>query len=365
MEMLFVMLLRKKDQPYPYYAISYPPFPSTESSTQTTMTTISMQLPDDAEPGDVLTFSVQGQPMEIIVPVGSKAGDILEIQVDSNERTDDDTEDLITKLDLGEGRILELSSELPKEVELEEMNDENDGTYALPWWSGIEMARRWNEFELDVAPRRVLELGSGLGLVGMSFAAKRLSKDATILLTDLPSAMQLLNHNIERNESLFPCKLHARPLRWAIEDDDNDNHNMPPYDCILGSDLLYNVEMVPPLVATIKRLLHPTRGVFLLGVRWRKPELERDFFRDTGLDWTLLPSSSGCQLSWQEFGNPSNEKSNLYFHQTQISIQGKPKALADITDEETKQLSTVEFEAWERAHIQIYIGKRRRARSTV
>jgi hypothetical protein len=123
---------------------------------------------------------------------------------------------------------------------------------------------------------------------------------------------------------------------------------------------LYNVEYIPHLVATVKRHLHPTRGVMILAVRWRKPALEREFFQDTGLEWTLLPStttSGSCPLSWKDFGDPSNTQSNLYFHQTQISVQGKPKAVADITEDETKQFTTDEFEAWERAHIQIYIGK--------
>ena len=320
------------------------------------MKTISLQVPEGAEEGDALTFVVDGQEMEVPVPFGTKVGDMLEIQVDSNERRDDEN-DLITKVDLGSGRILELSSELPKDAADENNDDDKecDGTHALPWAAGFEIARRMDEIDLDYKPKRVLELGSGLGLFGMAYALKQLGKDATstIVLTDLPSAMPLLQYNIEQNKPILPSKLHARSLRWAEE---SSAPNEPPYDCIIGSDLLYNIEMIPALVATIRRLLHPTRGVVLLAARWRKPELERDFFRDSGLEWTLLPSST-CQLSWEDWGNPAIEASNLYFRQTMISIQGNPKALADITEEETTKLSTLEFEAWEQAHIQLYVGK--------
>jgi predicted nicotinamide N-methyase len=359
------------------------------------MTTISMKVPDDAEPGDFLTFVAQGQEMEIQVPVGSNPGDVLQIQVNnsatssSGDKQDQDThrqDNVLTNFDLGQGKILELSSELP--ADMQEFNDddddeETDGTYAVPWSSGIELAKRWNDiFEFlvddddDFRPKRILELGSGLGLLGMSFAAKNpklanstnnsSSKDTTLIrLTDLPSAMPLLMYNIERNRALLPTtlQLQARPLRWTIEPNTtaiNNNASEPPFDCILGSDLLYNVEYIPHLVATVKRHLHPTRGVMILAVRWRKPALEREFFHETGLEWTLLPStttSGSCPLSWKDFGDPSNTQSNLYFHQTQISVQGKPKAVADITEDETKQFTTDEFEAWERAHIQIYIGK--------
>jgi predicted nicotinamide N-methyase len=341
----------------------------------TTMRTVSLQVPEDAVPGDSLSFSVDGQEMEMLIPTGSEPGDILQIQVGAND--DDETnnnhgdskEDTITKLDLGGERILEFSSELPAgycDDEKNNDNDENnDGTYALPWRSAKEIAKRWKEIRESLVsspPKRVLELGAGLGLVGMSFAIDGLSGEgADIILTDLPIALPLLNHNIECNKSLLPPNLCARPLRWSLERHENDWTNTePPFDCILGSDLLYNVEYIPHLVATLKRLLHPTRGVVILAARWRKPELERDFFRDMDLDWTLIPSADSgccCNLSWQEFGDPSSAESNKYFHQTQISIKGKPKSLADITEEEAQNLTTAEFEAWERGYIQIYLGK--------
>lgn len=322
------------------------------------MRTLTLRVPDDAEEGDTLTFVVNGQELEVPVPFGTKPGDVLEIQLDNNERQDGEN-DLITMVDLGGGRMLELNSELPNDVADKHENDEDinddecDGTYALPWAAGFEITRRLNEITFEVQPKRVLELGSGLGLVGMAYAIKQLGKDGIMVLTDLPSAMPLLRYNLEQNKEILPSSVHARTLQWREE---SAPPSEPPYDCIIGSDLLYNVQTISALVATIRRLLHPTKGIMLLAARWRKPELEREFFRRSGLEWSLLPSST-CQLSWEEWGNPSVQASNLYFQQTMVSIQGKPKALADITEDETRNLTTQEFEAWEQAHIQIYLGK--------
>lgn len=328
------------------------------------MRTITIQVPETADEGDTLTFVVNGQELEVPVPVGSKPGDVLEIQVADNERQDDD-DDLITKVDLGSGILLELNSEIPKDGAAEEsadfddddVDDECDGTHALPWAAGFEIVRRLNEIKFEVQPKRVLELGSGLGLFGMAFAIKQLGKDASLMLTDMPAAMPLLLYNLERNKHILPSTVRARSLIWREE---SAPPTEPPYDCIIGSDLLYNVKAIPALVATVRRLLHPTRGTVVLAVRWRKPELEREFFRNSDLEWTVL-SSSSCQLVWEEWGNPCVDASNLYFRQTMVSIQGTPKALADITEEDTKTLSILEFEAWEQAHIQLYVGKVPRA----
>ena len=278
-------------------------------------------------------------------------------------------------------------------MESNEQSDACDGTHSLPWQSGIEMAQNWQILgeailQHGIPPRkRILELGSGLGLVGISFAAA-FSKDsisgsnnnnfssilgdnATITLTDLPAAIPLLNFNVEQNRSVLSrsTTLTTHALPWSMERLDDDYHPLskePPFDCVLGSDLLYNIEYIPHLVATLKRVLHPIRGIVLLAVRWRKPDLERVFFRDSGLDWQLLlplpplvvvSTTPCCQLSWKEFGDASNEASNTYFYQTQISVNGKLQALADITEEQANNLPPEEYLAWERSFIQIYLGR--------
>eukprot|EP00934_Nitzschia_sp_Nitz4_P001151 Nitzschia sp. Nitz4//scaffold218_size35881//17816//18892//NITZ4_007793-RA/size35881-processed-gene-0.18-mRNA-1//-1//CDS//3329542277//1151//frame0 len=343
--------------------------------------TVSIQIPEDAEPGDTLSFEINGQSMDIVVPEGSQPGDVLQLQL-ADPTTDETTEVDETKVDLGDGFFLELCSELPSDHQDAQpettseggaVNDsENDGTYALPWRSGIELATQWESLLLNSEPlklsppKRILELGSGLGVVGMSFAIQKtlpLAQNAEIVLTDLPAGMPLLSFNVEKNRALFPSSttVKTKALRWSLDQEKDDPfRSEPPFNCILGSDLLYNVEHIPALVATIKRMLHPTKGVVILVVRWRKPELERTFFKDSGLEWTLLKTNqlaASSHLTWEAFGNPSVEASNQYFHQTQISVQGNPKSLASLSEDDVGQLDTRECTAWEQAYIQFYIGR--------
>ncbi len=358
----------------------------------TTTTTISIRIPEGAEAGDTLQFEAQGQLLDLLVPAGSVPGDLLEIQVGSisnNENGDErDENDDITIIDMGKGKCLELFSQLPGDVahipESDDDNDEaTDGTFALPWRCGIELAENWEEIESLLlekgihSRRRIIELGSGLGLVGLSFVTyfsndskmvdasqenRILAADnATIVLTDLPAAMSLLDFNVNHHQPSLPSPptLSTRSLRWTLERPDNDPFtNEPPFDFLLGSDILYNTEYIPHLTATIKRLLNPTRGVVVLAVRWRKPDLERVFFQDSGLEWQLLqPNGKNyCPLSWEDFGDPSNESSNRYFHQTLISVNGKPQSIADITEDQAKDLPPEEFQAWEHSFIQLYLG---------
>lgn len=418
---------------------------ATTTGSGTSISVLSIQIPEDAEPGDTLQFESNGQLLELVVPVGSVPGDVLEIQIGSNStgdtphnhnNTQNETHN-VTIIDIGNGLTVEFVSQLPDDYHVQSTtgcttseedyddgknntrsdnhnkDNDNDGTFALPWQSGIELASHWRDIskillEMGIhSKRRILELGSGLGVVGVSLAMTRtvrvgsddddhhhgssneqsyhplITKEAAVILTDLPAAMPLLEFNVEQHQNKLSSPsspsssmLSTRPLRWKLEHEADHVDvrafaNEPPFDMIVGSDLLYNTEYIPQLIATMKRFLHPTRGIVVLAVRWRKPELERIFFKVSGLDWQLLvpkqpPDGTThtnewyqyCSLlSWNEFGDPSNQASNRYFHQTQISVNGQPQSLANITEEQAQGLPPEEFLAWERSFIQFYLGK--------
>lgn len=361
------------------------------------MRTVTVQVPDDAEPGDILSITIDGEALDMLLPAGTEPGDSLRVQVTrcNDDRMPGSAEKessvggTVTRVDVVGGKYLEVSSELPSARNQRDDDDDdddktNDGTYAHPWRSGIEMAKAWDIVRESLfassdskKPKRVLELGAGLVVVGMSLATSGiLDEDACerdergevcITLTDLPAAIPLLEHNVERNVGFLPptTRLRIRPLRWLLERGDGcwTNHE-PPFDCLIGSDLLYDAVNIPTLVATAKRLLHPTKGIFALAVRWRKPALEREFFREMALDWELTKCGD-CGLSWEEFGDPSSAASNKYFHQTQLSLgEGcDPKSLSHISEEDVQTLDDAQFEAWERSYVQIYVGKPRSSKA--
>jgi hypothetical protein len=160
------------------------------------------------------------------------------------------------------------------------------------------------------------------------------------------------------------------------------------------------VEMIQHLVSVSDRTLDVNNGRVLLAVRWRKPQLERAFFEETtsrlGITWTnaaaadlFNPSPTAatatatikkkshyvlplCDLDWRDFGNPASPASNRYLQQTMISIQQQGlsssspqlKPLASITEQDTAAMTELEYEMWERAFIQVYIGARTTAATT-
>jgi predicted nicotinamide N-methyase len=374
---------------------------------------ITIQIPDGADPGDTLEFQVGGgQSLEWVVPEGSTPGDVFEIHVamekdddEDDEKDDSDSDSTAANKDTVSIEIesticpttLDFALRLPADERTAQMKDDNnnhqhgddvgdsDGTFALPWHSGILLANNWNEIIQILVEKhnvhskaRILELGAGLGVVGLSLAAAAcleeqsahddgrnpmmLVEGAELVLTDLPAAIPLLEFNVNFNRPFVSSrvKISTRALRWSLDSPELATE-LPverPYDCLLGSDLLYNIEQIPSLVATMKRLLHPIRGVVILAVRWRKPELERQFFQTSGLEWELLPLPNTCPLSWKDFGNPSCDQSNRYFHQTQVAaLNGTPTSIAYITEEQAKDLPKQEFQAWERSFIQFYLGR--------
>lgn len=351
---------------------------TTKDPLSMTQRTVSIQIPLDATPGDMLSFVVGGNELELTIPEGSLPGDVLEIQLakdETGENNDDKEEtDIITRVPLDDDKTLVLHHFVP--ADNHSGNDEtdiaddydDDGTHAMAWPAGLELAK-FICFEKQNAQiiSSVLELGSGLGVVGLALAAKlstttTCSKTRTIVLTDVSSAMPLLNYNVQQNQHLIPSNVTVQTREFNWENDANAAAYVNnKYDLIVGSDLLYNTCMIPSLVATLQRCMSSR---VLIGVRWRKPDLERCFFQDTSnfVDWTLVESSSKCccSLSWKEYGNPTKVVSNQYFRQTMVAVRGTLKSLAEISESDINDMTEQEYYQWEQTQIQIYEGVRRK-----
>ena len=97
---------------------------------------------------------------------------------------------------------------------------------------------------------KVLELGSGCGIVGIGLA--QILPDCQILLTDLPEAMEILGCNISEAKAASNSTLEKRVLDWG--------ESVPEaiaevqYDLVLVSDCTYNYETIPALVRTLSAM---------------------------------------------------------------------------------------------------------------
>ena len=168
----------------------------------------------------------------------------------------------------------------------------------------------------DNTPNSVLELGAGLGLVGMALA----TMGANVVATERALALPLLTKNMEHNQGVIigserkggtngkdsdnGGSIQVAELSWGHETtvaflEERDRREQPPFDIVVGSDLIFpsNVEAYPLLVDTLHVLLrhrhqkcnangkssiHTRRPLEL----WqshepRRPEVEQQF-------WTLL-----------------------------------------------------------------------------
>jgi predicted nicotinamide N-methyase len=125
----------------------------------------------------------------------------------------------------------------------------------LPYWaelwpSSLALARVVARRPLT--GRRTIELGCGLGLPAIAAAIA----GARVLATDwAPDAVAMTARNAERNG----VALEARPFRWDAAPEPLG----PPWQLVLGSDLLYEVRNVAPLLALLPRLTAATGEVWL------------------------------------------------------------------------------------------------------
>ncbi|KAK2981591.1 hypothetical protein RJ640_011121 [Escallonia rubra] len=128
-------------------------------------------------------------------------------------------------------------------------------------------------------PLRILELGSGTGLVGISASA---ILGAHVTVTDLPHVLPNLRFNAEANSSVLALhggSVDVAALSWGdIEDMKVIGGE---YDLVLGSDVVYHDHLYDPLLQTLRFFLlggEKRRMVFVMAHlrRWKK---ESTFFK--------------------------------------------------------------------------------------
>ena len=138
------------------------------------------------------------------------------------------------------------------------------------WDSGREMAALLQQQGESLRGKRVLELGAGTGIGGLSAAAC----GADVLLSDQAHMLPLLNENIIANglqrRDADTCVLGedgappfcggsavATQLLWGDASDLERVRASGPFDLLVGSDLLYAPHVFPLLLDTLVELCTP------------------------------------------------------------------------------------------------------------
>ncbi|KAI7839127.1 hypothetical protein COHA_007130 [Chlorella ohadii] len=133
------------------------------------------------------------------------------------------------------------------------------------WPASIALCRYLANHPEVVAGQQVVELGAGMGLVGLLCAALGAQH---VLLTDYEP--QVLAH-LDKNAALNGLQKRCASLRldWRQPAASLAQQQQGNWHRIVAADVLYASAVVQPLIATLRLLLHP-EGVTLIGHQVRR-----------------------------------------------------------------------------------------------
>jgi len=138
-----------------------------------------------------------------------------------------------------------------------------DAAFVLSHWL--------SENPTKIRGKRVLELGSGVGLV--SIVAAKFGASHVVATDGDDKSVDLTRENVEANACAH--LVHLRKLLWGKE---QENENLGTFDVILGSDIVANPyrEHFPSLHSTIRQ--HSKQGTqIFIAYKFRGPA-ELDYF---------------------------------------------------------------------------------------
>jgi predicted nicotinamide N-methyase len=212
------------------------------------------------------------------------AADDAEREIESLRSRLEHTGELVTEVVAIPGT--EIAVTVTRPVDTDRLLDQiaHDPEQNLPYWaeiwpSGIALAADIARHPERIRGRRVLELGSGVGIT----AAVAVQHGAHLTVTDYaPESLLLTEMTVRRHTGEAPASI--RQMNWRGSDVDTISRE-GRFDVVLGADLLYERRDIEPLVAAIETLLLPD-GALWLAEPGRKPAL--DFLEAMrGRDWRL------------------------------------------------------------------------------
>ncbi|KAK4190723.1 protein-lysine methyltransferase METTL21D [Podospora australis] len=166
---------------------------------------------------------------------------------------------------------LDFSGLLDEPLKLHE--DLKSGCGGMLWPAGMVLAKhmlRYHQEKLQTA--RVLELGAGGGIVGLTIAKGCKIIDHPLYITDMVDMESLMQHNIALNQ--VDDRVKARILNWG-EPLSQEILDYKP-DTILAADCVYFEPAFPLLLQTLQDLLalNPSATVFFCFKKRRRADMQ-------------------------------------------------------------------------------------------
>lgn len=165
---------------------------------------------------------------------------------------------------------------LQQMIQLYEPALTSDNLGLKTWGSSLVLSRKITSIPTGY---RVLELGSGTGLVGIAYALSHRHEENTIFLTDLPEIVPNLRYNVELNTLK---NVVADVLDWTNPASFTAKHGEQKFDTIVIADPIYSPQHPVWLVDMIVKFLSKHGTVYLQIPIRPKYEKERSLL------WQLL-----------------------------------------------------------------------------
>lgn len=129
------------------------------------------------------------------------------------------------------------------------------GVAAVVWDAAIVLGRYLEKIASQLQGKKVIELGAGTGLTGI--VASLLGGKVTI--TDRKMALNVTKMNVEGNLGENQNAVEIKELEWG----QNVSSFSPPFDFVLGADVVYIEETFNDLLKTLQDLCDENSIVLL------------------------------------------------------------------------------------------------------
>lgn len=137
---------------------------------------------------------------------------------------------------------------LDKLLEISQIEEGDTGV--VVWDAALVLAKYLELRKEDICGKKIIELGSGTGVVGLAAA----TLGADVIVSDLEDNLQLMKQNISSNQEIISGDIKAEVLVWGDHLKIKKLTASEDFDFVLAADCVYYEQALDDLVDTIRQL---------------------------------------------------------------------------------------------------------------